>query len=107
MSQEKFTPKYELGTSVYVVEVKEREVYEGVITIARLEKIPYKDEYGNFYFESKNSYAKPSFKENYDINCRLGSNWKIINRFEDEIFSTPEDAMNYLSKVILKKFKSK
>ena len=107
MSQERFTPKYELGTTVYVVEAREREVYEGIITIARLEKIPYEDEYGNFYFENKNSYAEPSFKENYSINCWVDGKWKMMNRYEDEIFLTAEDAMSHLSDIILKKFNGK
>ena len=108
MSQEKFTPKFELGTKVYVVDTNCKEIYSGIVELAILEKIPYTDEYGNQYFENSNSYAKPSFRERFHVNCRIdGGKDMIMVRYEEGVFSTPEDAMSYLSKVILKKLKQK
>lgn len=107
MSQERFTPKFELGTTVYVVETSTREIYEGVVTIARLEKMPYRNEYGYIRFESKESYAHPSFKENYSIECWIDGKKRIIDKYEHEVYSTAAEAVDYLSSIILRKFKAK
>ena len=98
-SEKSFTPKYELGSKVYIVDERNREVFEGNVLIARLEKSTGKNEYGNFCFD-----LPFSLKEHYDIRYWEGA-VKIVSRYEDEVFPTIEDAMNYLSKLILKKFR--
>ena len=97
-SEKSFVPKYELVNKVYIVDELNRYIFEGQVLIARLEKSPERDEYGNVYLD-----LPISIKEHYDIKYWDGAG-KMVSRYEDKVFPTIEDAMNYLSKLILKKF---
>lgn len=97
-TEKSFTPRYELDTKVYIVDERNRDIIEGRVIVARLEKSPGRNEYGHFDFD-----LPLSLKEHYDIRYWDGA-MKMASRYEDEVFPTIDDAMNFLSKIILKKF---